>query len=193
MRLKLLVALFAGGVAISSAAFAHEPSNSSMLSNTCNGCHGTDGASAGFNPTVGGMPQTYIIDQMKKFKSGERPSSIMGRLAKAYSDDEIAAIASYYSTHKYVMAKQTTDAAKVARGKEIHKERCEKCHEDNGKNGDDGGVIAGQWKDYLKITFQEFRSKKREMPKKMAAKIVGEGPLSDADIDALIEFYASQQ
>ncbi len=193
MRLKLLVALFAGGVAISSSVLAHEPSNTSMLSNTCNGCHGTDGASVGVNPTVGGMSQTYIIDQMKKFKSGERPSTIMGRLAKAYSDDEIAAIASYYSTHKYVLAKQDTDPAKVARGKTIHDDRCAKCHEDNGRKGEDEGTIAGQWKDYLKITFQEFRSKQREMPKKMAAKITGEGPLSDADIDALIEFYASQK
>jgi sulfide dehydrogenase cytochrome subunit len=193
MKLKLAVALIAGGVAISSSALAHEPSNSSMLSNTCNGCHGTDGASAGVNPTVGGMAQTYIIDQMKKFKSGERPSSIMGRLAKAYTDDEIAAIASYYSTHKYVLAKQDTDAAKVARGKQIHMDRCEKCHEDGGKVGEDEGILAGQWKDYLKITFEEFRSKKREMPKKMAAKIAGAGPLSDEDIDALIEFYASQK
>lgn len=196
MRLKLLAALFAGGVVFSSSVFAHEPSNAAMLSNTCNGCHGTDGHSAGPNmPNLGGVPSNYIIDQMKNFKSGERKSSIMGRLAKAYTDDEIAAMASFFSTQKYKPAAQpAADAAKVARGKEIHKDRCEKCHEDGGKvSTDSEGILAGQWKEYLEITFKEFRAKSRPMPKKMAAKIEGEGPLSEADIDALVHFYTSQK
>lgn len=195
MRLKLLVALFAGGVAFSSAALAHDPSYAAMLSNTCNGCHGTDGHSAGPNmPNLGGVGSNYIVEQMKNFKSGERKSSIMGRLAKAYSDEDIAAMASFFSTQKYKMAAQpAADAAKVARGKEIHKERCEKCHEEGGKVGVDEGILAGQWKEYLEITFKEFRAKNRPMPKKMAAKIEGDGPLSDADIDALVHFYTSQK
>ena len=195
MRLKLLVALFAGGVVFSGSAFAHEPSMSAMLSNTCNGCHGTEGHNAGPNmPNLGGVPSNYIIDQMKNFKSGERKSSIMGRLAKAYSDDEIAAMASFFSTQKYKMAAQpAADPAKVARGKEIHKERCEKCHEEGGKVGVDEGILAGQWKEYLEITFKEFHAKNRPMPKKMAAKIEGENALSEADIDALVHFYTSQK
>lgn len=194
MRLKLLAALFAGGVVFSSSVMAHEPSNAAMLSNTCNGCHGTDGHSAGPNmPNIGGVPSNYIIEQMKNFKSGERKSSIMGRLAKAYSDEEIAAMASFFSTQKYKGATQPTDAAKVARGKEIHKDRCEKCHEDGGKVGADEGILAGQWKEYMEISFKEFRTKARPMPKKMAAKIEGEGPLNEADIDALVHFYASQK
>lgn len=194
MRLKLLAALFAGGVVFSSSVLAHEPTPSAMLSNTCNGCHGTDGHSAGPNmPNLGGVPSNYIVEQMKNFKSGERKSSIMGRLAKAYSDEEIALIASFFSTQKYQGAAQPTDAAKVARGKEVHKERCEKCHEEGGKVGQDEGILAGQWKEYMDITFKEFRSKARPMPKKMAAKIEGEAPLNDADIDALVHFYASQK
>ena len=194
MRLKLLVALFAGGVVFSGSALAHEPSQAAMLSNTCNGCHGTDGHSAGPNmPNLGGVPSNYIVEQMKNFKSGERKSSIMGRLAKAYSDDEIAAMASFFSTQKYKAAEQPTDAAKVARGKEIHKDRCEKCHEEGGKVAADEGILAGQWKEYMEITFKEFRAKNRPMPKKMAAKIEGEGPLNEADIDALVHFYASQK
>lgn len=194
MRLKLIAALFAGGVVFSASAAAHEPSNTAMLANTCNGCHGTGGVSAGPNmPNLGGVPSTYIVDQMKLFKSGERPSSIMGRLAKAYSDDEIAAMASFYSTHKYVGAKQPVDAAKVAKGKDLHNERCKKCHIENGRESEDGGIVAGQWIEYLQISMNEFRSGKRKMPKKMADKIEGEGKLSDADVDALIHFYASQQ
>lgn len=195
MRLKLLVALFAGGVVFSGSVFAHEPSMSAMLSNTCNGCHGTEGHNAGPNmPNLGGVPSNYIIDQMKNFKSGERKSSIMGRLAKAYSDDEIAAMASFFSTQKYKPAVQPTDAAKVAIGKKIHEERCGKCHEEGGKvSTDSEGILAGQYKEYLEIAFREFHAKSRPMPKKMEAKIAGENPLSAADIDALVHFYASQR
>lgn len=194
MRLKLIMALLAGGAVFSTSALAIEPSYTVMLSNTCNGCHGTGGNSAGPNmPNLGGVPSSYTVDQMKMFKSGERPSSIMGRIAKAYSDDDIAAMASYYSTHKYVSAKQATDPAKVAKGMKLHNERCKKCHTENGKDSEDGGIIAGQWIEYLQIAMDEYGSGKRKMPKKMAEKIQGDNKLSNEDIDALIHFYASQQ
>lgn len=193
MRLKLLMALFAGGIAFSASASAHEPSYTAMMANTCNGCHGTDGVSAGPNmPNLGGVPANYMIDQMKQFKSGERPSSVMGRLAKGYSDEDFAAMAKFFASMKYVGAKQPVDDAKVAKGKALHEDRCEKCHEKGGTVGADEGILAGQWKEYMEISFNEYRSGKRKMPKKMAAKIEGEGKLSDADVEALIHFYASQ-
>jgi sulfide dehydrogenase cytochrome subunit len=61
---------------------------------------------------------------------------------------------------------------------------------ENGRESEDGGVIAGQWSEYLHITMDDFASKKRAMPKKMAEKLEG---LSKDDLDALINFYASQQ
>ena len=43
---------------------------------------------------------------------------------------------------------------------------------------------------YLKDTFAEYRSGEREQPKKMEEKL---SALSDDDIKALVNFYASQQ
>ena len=194
MRLKLLMALFAGGVVFSASASAYEPSYAAMMANTCNGCHGTNGVSAGPNmPNLGGVPASYMVDQMKLFKSGERPSSVMGRLAKGYSDEDIAAMAKYFAAVKYVGAKQPVDDAKAARGKVVHEENCKKCHTENGRDSEDGGIVAGQWIEYLQISMNEFRSGKRKMPKKMANRIEGDGKLPDADVEALIHFYASQQ
>lgn len=192
MKLKLLsLALLAGGLAVSSSLWAAGPTSAAMLSNTCNGCHGTNGSSAGPSmPTIAGQPAAYIEDSMKQFKSGERPSSIMGRLAKAYSDDDIKAMATYFAEKKFVRTKQSTDAAKVAKGKQVHENNCEKCHEDNGRKPDDGGVLAGQWSEYLQINMNDFMAKTRPMPKKMAAKLEG---LSKDEVEALIHFYASQQ
>lgn len=174
--------------------WAESPSQAAMLSNTCAGCHGTNGSSAGPSmPTIAGMPEVYLLETMRKFKSGERPSSIMGRLAKAYSDEEIKMMAAYFAKLPFGREKQAVDAAKVAIGKKIHDQRCRKCHIDNGRDSEDSGVLAGQWKEYLQISMHEFRSGKRPMPEKMAAKIEGEGKLTPEEVDAVIHFYSSQR
>ena len=174
MNLKLInLALLAGGLAASSSLWA-AASTPAMLSNTCAGCHGTNGASAGPSmPTLAGQPAEYIVDSMKKFKSGERPSSIMGRLAKAYTDDDFKAMGEFFGEKKFIRRPQAVDAAKVAKGKQVHEDNCKKCHQEGGRESEDGGVIAGQWKEYLQITMSDFRSKARPMPKKMAEKFEG--------------------
>lgn len=192
MKLKLLsFALFAGGLAVSSSLWAAGPTSAAMISNTCNGCHGTNGASVGPSmPVIGGQTPGYIEDAMKKFKSGERASSIMGRLAKAYSDEDFKTFDKFFSEKKFVRTKQVTEPAKVALGKKVHEENCKKCHLENGRDSEDGGIVAGQWAEYLQISLSEFKDKKRPMPKKMAEKFEG---LSKDDVEAVIHFYASQQ
>jgi sulfide dehydrogenase cytochrome subunit len=64
---------------------------------------------------------------------------------------------------------------------------------DNGRDSEDSGILAGQWKEYLQISMHEFRSGKRKMPEKMAEKVEGEGKLTPAEVEAVIHFYASQQ
>lgn len=188
-------AILCGGLLMAAVpAWAASPSQAAMLSNTCAGCHGTNGTSAGPSmPTIAGMPETYLLETMKKFKSGERPSSIMGRLAKAYSDDELKLVADFFAKHPFGRTAQDTDPAKVAIGKQIHEQRCKKCHIDNGKDAEDGGIVGGQWKEYLAISMNEFRSGKRPMPKKMAEKMEGENKLTPAEVEAIIHFYASQK
>ena len=67
---------------------------------TCNGCHGTDGVSKGAVPTLKGMPADYHAKTLKDFKANKRPSTIMGRIAKGYSDEELNAVAEYYESLK---------------------------------------------------------------------------------------------
>lgn len=194
MKSKGFAVILGGCLMAAVPAWAASPSQAAMLSNTCAGCHGTNGASAGPSmPTIAGMPEAFLLDAMKKFKSGERPSSIMGRLAKAYSDDELKMVAGFFAQHPFARTKQDVDPAKVAIGKQIHEQRCKKCHIDNGRDSEDGGIIGGQWKEYLQISMNEFRSGKRIMPKKMAEKVDGDNKLTPAEIEAVIHFYASQQ
>ena len=191
MKRKLIkFVMLAGGLAVSSSLWA-APSTPAMLSNTCSACHGQFGQAVGPSiPTLAGQPAAYIADAMKQFKSGERPGTVMNRVAKAYTDDDFNAMGEFFSQKKFVRYPQKVDAAKVAKGKELHEQNCKKCHQDGGRESEDGGVIAGQWSEYLHITMDDFVSKKRAMPKKMAEKFEA---LSKDDLDALVNFYASQQ
>ena len=69
-----------------------------MLSLSCTSCHGTYGISPGAIPTIYGKSKEYIIETMKQLRNGESDSTVMGRIAKGYSDREIILIANYFSS-----------------------------------------------------------------------------------------------
>jgi cytochrome subunit of sulfide dehydrogenase len=71
------------------------------LAATCAACHGTFGKSQGAAmPNLAGQHKDYLIKQMQEFKSGERPATVMHQLAKGFSDEQIAAMAEYFSKQK---------------------------------------------------------------------------------------------
>lgn len=69
----------------------------------CIGCHGTNGDGFGGSipggfPAIGGQNPDYVKKQLQAFRSGTRSNDwhgIMRFVAKALSDDEIAALAEY--------------------------------------------------------------------------------------------------
>jgi sulfide dehydrogenase cytochrome subunit len=139
-------ALATGVLAISALAQAAPPS-AAMLSNACAGCHGTNGGSAGPTmPSLASQSKEAIEVAMKKFKSGERAFTVMGRLAKGYSDAEIKAIAEFFSKQKLHVTAQAVDAGKVKKGASLQESNCGRCHIEDGKEGkDDTPVMASQW------------------------------------------------
>ena len=56
-----------------------------------------DGASV---PGLAGLPASYLADQMRAFKAGTRPATVMHQLAKGYSDAQIDAMAAYFAAQK---------------------------------------------------------------------------------------------
>lgn len=194
--------VLAGGL-LAGVLFAAAPAmagpSSTMLADTCAGCHGYDGVSAGpAMPTVAGQPAGYAKEVLIGFKSGERSATIMDRIAKGYSDDELGVIADFYAKKKWADAsnhensKMATpvDPKLAAAGKKLVK-KCNKCHEDEGRSTvDDMPRIAGQWLDYLLIKFQDYKNpeSKSPMPKKMKKQVA---KLSEADLAAIAHYYAS--
>ena len=166
----------------------------SMLANTCAGCHGTDGASVGpASPTISGLSEVYFVETMQGFASGEIPATIMGRIAKGYTEGEIEQMAKFYAGKPFVAAMQEADVAKVDKGAKLHDKYCEKCHAEGGTSAeDDSGVLKGQWRPYLEYTMADYMAGDREPTKKMAKKLKElTEDHGDDGWDALFNFYAS--
>ena len=72
------------------------------LAATCANCHGTngkavDGSSVG---SLAGLDKAYTVAQMKAFKTGTRPATVMHQLSKGYSDAQIETLATYFAAQK---------------------------------------------------------------------------------------------
>lgn len=71
-----------------------------VLASNCAVCHGQKGASHGTTPELTGMTAAKIAKTMMEFKSGAKAATIMNRITKGYSDDQIAALAGYFGSGK---------------------------------------------------------------------------------------------
>ena len=93
----------ATGVALLLAASAHAQGQEALhvrsLAATCAACHGTDGRVVGDGsvPGLAGLPRDAIASQLRAFKAGSRPSTIMTQLSKGFSEAQIDQLAVYFS------------------------------------------------------------------------------------------------
>ncbi len=71
-----------------------------VLASNCASCHGTLGNAQGAMPSLAGQQKTYIVEQMRAFRDGKRPATIMHQLAKGYTDPQIELIADFFSRQK---------------------------------------------------------------------------------------------
>ena len=84
-------------VASSGAAFAADPPVGAA---SCSGSHPTARFVSTPVPRLVGRTAAEIVAAMTAFKSGQQSATVMDRIAKGYSEDEIKAIAAWYATLK---------------------------------------------------------------------------------------------
>ena len=85
------------GMAVTSAAHA-EMASPIVLANTCFSCHGTDGQSEGAMPSIKGKPAAYISAMLTAYRDDSKKGTVMNRIAKGFSPDEIAALSKYFAS-----------------------------------------------------------------------------------------------
>jgi cytochrome c553 len=102
IRTCIVVTLLSGVVATTAVAQDAATLHMRALAATCANCHGTDGRTAegAHIPSLAGMPRDYMVTQIKAFKDGSRPSTVMQQLSKGFTDQQIESVATYFGSLK---------------------------------------------------------------------------------------------
>ena len=102
MNRALLAATFVAGAALASPVSAQgsDPNIGRNLAAACANCHGTQGVSQQGMPNLAGQQRSQLAQQMRDFRTGKRPATIMHQISKGYTDEQIDALAAYFSAQK---------------------------------------------------------------------------------------------
>lgn len=66
----------------------------------CSGCHAAGTGVKSPVPRLAGMAEADLIRAMQEFRAGSRAATVMDRIAKGFSDEEVRAIAAWYARRK---------------------------------------------------------------------------------------------
>jgi cytochrome subunit of sulfide dehydrogenase len=66
----------------------------------CSGCHASNAQTSGLVPSLAGRDAGEVASAMLQFKSGGQPATVMDRIAKGFSEEEIRAMAAWFAAQK---------------------------------------------------------------------------------------------
>lgn len=94
--LPLLLLIFA---AVGAVAGEITPRRFDELKMDCDTCHGVRGVSVVPDqvPSIAGKSERFLVTQLQAFRAGKRRHDTMAMMGNTMSDEEIRAIARYYS------------------------------------------------------------------------------------------------
>jgi cytochrome subunit of sulfide dehydrogenase len=87
-------------LAFTGPAVAAGPADAPPGALSCSGCHATARWVDTTVPRLVGRDPAAMLAAMQAFRSGQLPSTVMDRIAKGFTDDEIKAIAAWYGAQK---------------------------------------------------------------------------------------------
>lgn len=89
-------------VAVAGSSFAQsmDPLQLRSLAASCANCHGTMGIAEPGNESLAGANKEDMLKKMMDFKTGKKPATIMHQLSKGYTDEQLSALAGYFSSLK---------------------------------------------------------------------------------------------
>ena len=170
-----------------------------IAAQVCAACHGPDGNSPlPENPKLAGQVADYIAKQLADYKAGkERKNPIMAAMAQPLSEEDMRAVAAYYSAQK-PRPGAARNKETVAVGQKLYRggnaesgvPACSACHGPSG-----AGVpaqfprVAGQLADYTTAQLKAFRAGERANDPNRTMRALAER-LSDREIAALAEYIS---
>jgi cytochrome subunit of sulfide dehydrogenase len=67
---------------------------------SCSGCHSANASDTSTPPRLIGRDPAKMVAALQEFRSGQRAATIMDRVVKGFTPDEIQAIAAWYGAQK---------------------------------------------------------------------------------------------
>ncbi len=92
----LAAAIGLGSIAAAVVASAEPPAGAAA----CSGCHPASTRVTSPVARLAGLDRAAIVKAVREFRSGQRVATVMDRIAKGFTDEEIEAIAAWYATQK---------------------------------------------------------------------------------------------
>jgi sulfide dehydrogenase cytochrome subunit len=175
------------------------------LTPECDSCHGPQGVSANNDvPTIAGQTSEYISRSLASYqvwgrpciksayRHGDtaRPVTTMCKITEEMGVEEMEALGGYYAEKAFVAATQDFNPELALTGAGLHESNCETCHPQGGSVSGQGPILAGQWVSYLKTAIRQSSTGEHLVPPLMERKLTDFSP---EEIDALVNFFASQQ
>jgi cytochrome c553 len=96
MAKVLAAAIGLASIAAAVAASAQPPAGAS----SCTGCHPASTRVTSPVVRLAGMDRTAIVRALQEFRSGQRAGTVMDRIAKGFTDEEVQAIAAWYAAQR---------------------------------------------------------------------------------------------
>ncbi len=154
----------------------------------CAGCHGARGAAVNEAwPNLAGQNAAYIARAVGSFKTGARKDATMSPMAATVADEDVPALAAYFSTMACAAPAGSRGAAGGAKVRELARQ-CSACHGAAGRPQNPAWPsLAGQNATYLSTAMTAFRDGQRTSPYMSPVARA----LSDADIAALASHYSA--
>jgi cytochrome c553 len=95
-----IVAAVLVAVPIAASAQGTFPYTGRDLAASCAICHGTSGVNAGGMPNLAAQPREYLVRQLRDFRDGKRPATVMHQIAKGLTEAQIETVSAYWSAQK---------------------------------------------------------------------------------------------
>lgn len=168
-----------------------------LIAGRCALCHGAEGESASaVYPRLAAQHPKYLEKQLRDFRDGRRKSDTMSEMAKDLKDDEIAALAAYFSARKAAV-RLPGDEELAGVGRYIFNRgdrfsgvpACTSCHGPKGYGTETLPRLAGQHPAYLEIQLTEFNRRERTNDNAIMQSIAAK--LTPLEIHALSVYIGS--
>jgi sulfide dehydrogenase cytochrome subunit len=96
VRKTLAAAIGFASIAAAVVASAEPPAGAA----SCSGCHPVSPRVTSPVVRLAGLERTAIVQAMQDFRAGTRAATVMDRIAKGFTDEEVQAIAAWYTTQR---------------------------------------------------------------------------------------------